>query len=310
MTKRLQSAQLKGYQPSWPFMLALLGSSLMGLAPIFVRLTDIGPNAIGLYRILFALPFIWVWKYIEKNHNPNKSPPLELKDHLLLALGGFSFALDLCTWHLSIRMTEIINAALLNNLTPFFVPIALWAIFGERPNLVIMLSIMWVFIGAAILAGESFTVNYENVLGDALATFSAVAFTGYILSVKQLRLRLNTPTIILGTSLWIIPFLLTFTILFDDSWKLTELCDWIAVLGLALIVQVGAQGLLAYSMGHLKASLVAITMLLAPAVSAISAMLIFGEKMSTWQILGVVIVASGIIIARQDERKHDPSLKE
>lgn len=310
MTKRLQSAHLKGYQPSWPFMLAVLGSGLMGLSPIFVRLTDIGPNAIGLYRMVFALPLIWAWKCIEENKNPIKQPSLELKDHLLLALGGLSFAIDLGFWHLSIRMTEIINAALLNNLTPFFVPLALWAFFGERPSLIFMLAIMWVFIGATILTGESFTIGYENVLGDALATFSAIAFTGYILSVKQLRIRINAPTIVFGTSLWVIPFLLVFTILFSDPWKLSMLNDWIAVLGLALLVQVGAQGLLAYSMGHLKASLVAITMLFAPVVSAISARVVFGEKMSGWQILGVVIVASGIIIARQDERKHDPSLKE
>ena len=310
MMKRLQSARLKGYRPSWPFLLALLGSSLMGLAPIFVRMTDIGPNAIGFYRMLLALPIIWLWKCVEENKNPAKQPSFALKDHLLLAIGGLSFAIDLGTWHLSIRMTEIINAALLNNLTPFFVPLALWAIFGERPRLTFMLAIMWVFVGAAILAGESFSIGSENVLGDALATFSALAFTGYIISVKQLRLRFNAPTIIFGTSLWVIPFLLIFALLFGDNLAVSTACDWIAILGLALFVQAGAQGLLAYSMGYIRAGLIAITMLLAPVVSAIGALIIFGEKMSNWQILGVVIVASGIIIARQDERKHDQTLKE
>ncbi|MEN8236443.1 MAG: DMT family transporter [Pseudomonadota bacterium] len=310
MTKRMTSALLRGYQPSWPFILAILGSSLMGLSPIFVRMTDIGPNALGLYRMLFALPFIWIWKTTEETQSPFKKPTFAPKDHLLLAIAGLSFAIDLGTWHLSIRMTEIINAALLNNLTPFFVPLALWALFKERPRFIFMLAIMWVFVGAAILTGESFSIGYKNVLGDALATFSALAFTGYILAVKQLRLRFNAPTIILGTSLWMIPFLLLFTIFFADSWKFLTTYDWIAIFGLALIVQVGSQGLLAYSMGHLTAGLVAITMLISPAVSAISARVIFGEEMSLWQILGVVIVISGIIIARQDERKHDQSLKE
>ncbi len=307
--RRLKSARLTEYQPSWPFLTAILGSALMGLSAPLVRITDIGPNATGFYRVLFALPLLWVWKNFEDRQKPQNRPKITPKDYLLMILAGGSFALDMCTWHISIDMTTIINAALFNNFTPFFVPLIMWALFRERPTFIFMGSVIWVLLGGAILAGESLSLSFDHIQGDLLAVFSAFAFSWYIIVIKHLRLRFNAPTITFNTSIWLALFLLIFTLISGEKAMMTTWKDWVGVCGLALFVHVGAQGMLAYSMGFLPARLVALTMLMAPVVSGLSAWIFFGEQLNHWQLLGVLIVLSGIIMARQDERKHDTSLK-
>ena len=37
---------------------ALTGASLIGLAPIAIRLSEVGPHATNLWRFLFALPIL------------------------------------------------------------------------------------------------------------------------------------------------------------------------------------------------------------------------------------------------------------
>jgi len=39
----------------------LLAAASTALAPVFVRLSEIGPSATGFYRLVFALPVLWLW---------------------------------------------------------------------------------------------------------------------------------------------------------------------------------------------------------------------------------------------------------
>src|SRR5450631_2891287 len=39
----------------------LAGGIAIGFSPIFVRLSQLGPIATGFYRLLLALPLLWLW---------------------------------------------------------------------------------------------------------------------------------------------------------------------------------------------------------------------------------------------------------
>ena len=82
-------------------MLALaFGAFAIGFAPVFAAFAlkpeygGFGPASIGFYRILFALPLMWLvlWITPSKLDSLSKSQKRPIG---LLALSGFFFAIDL-----------------------------------------------------------------------------------------------------------------------------------------------------------------------------------------------------------------------
>jgi drug/metabolite transporter (DMT)-like permease len=301
---RKQSARLQAFKPHIPLLMALLGSSLLGISPVFVRMTEIGTNAIGCYRLAFALPLVWIWMKLEQRANPKSHVKPSNREFYLLFLAGFFFAMDLATWHLSIEMTTIINSAIFNNLTPIFVPLLIWALYSNRPSMIYVGSACMAIVGSMVLTGSTLTLDADNFAGDMLAISSAVAYSGYIILVKTLRDKFYAPTILFWTSLSNLLFMMILSYYMEENITLATWEDWVGVLGLAILVHVMGQGLLAYSMGQLSAAFVSVTMLLSPVISAGLGWLMFGEAVSWLQTLGCMIVLSSIVTARVDEKKE------
>lgn len=42
------------------FLALIAGATGIGFAPILVRMSETGPTAAAFYRLLFALPLIWI----------------------------------------------------------------------------------------------------------------------------------------------------------------------------------------------------------------------------------------------------------
>ncbi|MGQ0532286.1 MAG: hypothetical protein ACT4OF_06300, partial [Caulobacteraceae bacterium] len=45
---------------------ALTGGALLGLSPIAMRLSELGPHASNLWRFLFALPILALWARLSR----------------------------------------------------------------------------------------------------------------------------------------------------------------------------------------------------------------------------------------------------
>lgn len=99
----------------------LLGAAAISLAPIFVRLSELGPSATAFYRVFFAIPIFLLWVRHENKKNGVKRQPISLKDSLRLTIAGIFFVADPSFWHWSIKLTSIANATLLANFAPIFI---------------------------------------------------------------------------------------------------------------------------------------------------------------------------------------------
>ncbi len=309
MVKRLQSAKVTAFKPSWPFAPAIIGSVFMGASPIFVRIADIGPNAIGFYRMLLSLPLLWVWMHFEQKINPQSIMPFSKKDFTIAAFAGFFLAGDLGIWHFSLNLTTVVNATLFNYCTPFFVPLIMWFFFSTKPTLVFVCTLVMAIIGSIILTGESVSLSMDHLWGDILALLSAIFFSGYIVMIKQLRLKFNAPTLLFWTGISTAFFLGLFSFSLGEDYIPDTHNDWIAIVGLVVMVHLGGQGLLSYAMGEISASLISIVMMIAPIVAAITAWILFSETMDWHHMVGAAIILISIVIARKSERKMDKKIE-
>ena len=286
-------------------MLALaFGAFAIGFAPVFAAFAlkpeygGFGPASIGFYRILFALPLMWLvlWITPSKLDSLSKSQKRPIG---LLALSGVFFAIDLVSWHWSIKYTSIANATLLANFAPLWV--TLWArhLFGEKIHTRFFIALGIAIIGATILMRTSFQLKPEQLLGDLLSLLTAISYGSYMLTVKKLRETCPPQQIMAWSGLFAVPIMFFAAMISGESMISPQLNGWAILIGLALISHFAGQSLIAYAFGHLPASLTSLNLLLQPVFAAALGWLLLSQAMVGKQIIGAIIILSALTIANR-----------
>jgi drug/metabolite transporter (DMT)-like permease len=288
--------------------LALLLSGAIGIAfaPIFVRLSELGPSATAFYRLLFALPALWIWQRFEARGDRLPRRPSGWADHLGLAAAGLFFAGDLAFWHWSIQFTSVANATLLANFAPVFVTLYGYLLFRERFSRTFLTGMALALVGACVLMGQSFSLSFTHLVGDALGMITAIFYAAYIVSVGRLRARFSTATIMTWSGFITCAALLPVAVISGESLVASSIYGWAVLLGLALISHAGGQSLIASALAHLPAAFSSVTLLLQPAVAALLAWIILGEALGSWQATGAVVILAGIYLARRGSTMNLP----
>lgn len=286
-------------------MLALaFGAFAIGFAPVFAAFAlkpeygGFGPASIGFYRILFALPLMWLvlWITPSKSNSLSKSQKRPIG---LLALSGVFFAIDLVSWHWSIKYTSIANATLLANFAPLWV--TLWArhLFGEKIHTRFFIALGIAIIGATILMRTSFQLKPEQLLGDLLSLLTAISYGSYMLTVKKLRETCPPQQIMAWSGLFAVPIMFFAAMISGESMISPQLNGWAILIGLALISHFTGQSLIAYAFGHLPASLTSLNLLLQPVFAAALGWLLLSQAMVGKQMIGAIIILSALTIANR-----------
>lgn len=275
------------------------GAVAIAFAPIFVRISPVGPSATAFWRILLALPALWVWMVLKRKGLDSKCSPSSFSDYFRLSLAGLFFAGDLSLWHWSIKLTSVANATLLVNFAPVFVTLGGWLIFRQKVRLIFLLGMALALLGMTLIAGHSFQVSLHHFLGDTLSFTAALFYAGYLLSVKSLRERFSTATLMAWSGLVTAAALLPITLLSGESLFFHNLQGWVILIGLALISQVAGQSLIAFALAHLQASFSSVALLVQPLTAALLAWLLLNEAIGTWQVFGGLLVLFGILVAKR-----------
>ena len=182
--------------PSRLSFLALIGgATAIAFAPIFVRLSEVGPLSTAFWRLLLAWPALGLWTAMEKRQRPVQRQPSGFLDILRLASAGFFFAGDLSFWHWSLRFTPVANATLLVNYAPIWVTFGSWWLFRERIEKIFLAGLVSALLGASLIVSASFHIRLEQVGGDLLALTASFFYAGYLLSITRLRRDFSTAAI-------------------------------------------------------------------------------------------------------------------
>jgi hypothetical protein len=103
---KAQPARAPARPLAWLLLALLAGNVALGIGPWFVRLADTGPVAAAFWRLLLALPVLFVLA----RANGQRLGGMGAGTLSLVALGAAAFALDLASWHIGITMTRLGNA--------------------------------------------------------------------------------------------------------------------------------------------------------------------------------------------------------
>src|SRR5690242_6451259 len=90
------------------------GAVFIALSPIWVRVSEIGPTASAFWRVMLAVPLLWIIAAVMRRRSTER-PRLGM-----LLAAGIAFAGDLAFWHWSIEFTTVANSTLLANFASIF----------------------------------------------------------------------------------------------------------------------------------------------------------------------------------------------
>jgi drug/metabolite transporter (DMT)-like permease len=280
----------------------LLGAVLVGASPIFVRLSELGPMATAFYRPFLAIPVLTIWMAVDRRQNPATRRPSGRGDYFRLLLAGALFSGDLAFWHLSIMNTSVANATLFANFAPIFVTLGAWLLYSHKVTRQYLMGMALALAGAAVLAGESFAITPDNLLGDFFGLVTAMFLASYILAISHLRAGFSTATTMAWSSLGTAAVLLPVALLSGEEMIAVTLYGWMILVGLALFSHAAGQGTIAYALAHLPPGFSSIGLLLEPVAAALLAWVVLAEAVSPWQAAGGAVILWGIVLARRGSR--------
>jgi drug/metabolite transporter (DMT)-like permease len=276
----------------------LAGAAAVGASAIFVRLSELGALPSAFFRPFLAIPVVWLWLAIAPGEG-EKRQPRTAREYGGLLLAGAFFAGDLAFWHLSLHHTTVANATLLANAAPVFVVLAGWILFGRRVGRTFLGGMALALAGGACLVGGTLSLDPENLVGDGYGIVTAMFLASYLMAVERLRTQFSTATIMLWTSIGTAAVLLPVALASGETMVAVTPYGWAILLGLGLVSHAGGQGMIAYALAHLPASLTAVGLLFEPMAAAVMAMIVLAEPLTAWQTVGGGIILWGIFIARR-----------
>jgi drug/metabolite transporter (DMT)-like permease len=277
------------------FPALLLGNVALAFGPWLVRLSDVGPVAVGFWRLMLALPFLWLVARVARQRLHWPARPLVI----IVAIAALFYALDLAAWNAGIRMTKLGNATLFGNAGSFvFAIYGLW-LAHRRPPLRQALALFLAVAGAALLMSGSYELSPRNFTGDLFALVAGLLYGGYLIFVEKGRTSLEPIPLLLLATVFSIPVLLVLSLgLGERIWP----HDWTPLLIFALSSQVLGQGLLVYAIGTLPPLVVGLALLTQPVVSALIGWLAYRETLSLTDLIGALAIATALVLVRLPDR--------
>ncbi|WP_086347422.1 DMT family transporter [Candidatus Enterococcus clewellii] len=284
-------------------ILALVAVSFLATGGIFVKFSQLPPINTGFYRVLFSLPILGLLVRKELKG-------IAKRDWLLLLFAGVFLAGDIALWNLSFTYTTVANANLLTNLTPFTVIPLSFFLFKEKIPRLFPIGAGLTILGVFLLIGGKAVPSSASYFGDFLALCASFFYAGFLLICYHLRDHLSSGIIMfisgIGTTIS-----LFFTAGAVEGLRIPV--TWSAIwpiLGLTICLQVIGHNLLAYCQGKISVNLSSVICLAQPAIASVYSFIFFAEKITTKEMMGIVIVIFGVYLVKMQYSKKTESSPE
>jgi len=282
------------------YLALVAGIVCIAWSAIFVRWTDIPGPASAFYRMLIPAMVL-----LPTFATDRKRERVTGRTWLIIGLGGLFFALDLALYNTAILRTSAANATLLGNNTPIVVGLLTWMVFRRRPQPAFWLGLILAICGSVVILWADLARHAPFGVGDVMALGAAACFAVYLLATEKVRTTTSTLTFLRLSMIATTLVLLLLNFAMGISLRVPHRRTWWALLGLGLVSQLGGYLALTYALGHLPATITAISLLTQGPLTAAMAAVLLGEPLTPPQIVGGALVLSGVALAHRQRHPEE-----
>lgn len=280
--------------------LILIGGLLsIGFSGIFVSWAKAPGAVTGFYRMGIAVLILFL-PFLQQYRRERPFPVQAVKWALL---AGIFFGIDLIFWNSGILLSGAANPTLMSNTAPLWVGLGAFFFFKERPPVWFWWGLLLAMMGAMVILGVD-ALN-DVGLGTLFGLLAGIFYGAYFLVMQRVRQQMSALT-----SFWLATvsatIILAFgSLLLDQPLTGYSTNTYLNFLALGVVVQVMGQLALNYALGYLPASIVAPSALGQPVLTAVLAVPLLGQPLRFWQIIGGILVLTGVFIVHRS-RRHQP----
>jgi drug/metabolite transporter (DMT)-like permease len=206
---------------------------------------------------------------------------------------GVLFGLNLAVFFTGVTRTSIAHAEFIGALTPLLLLPAGALIFGER---IVWRALGWgsiAIVGVAVVLFTSPSTGVSNLSGDLIIVAAVVLWAGYLLASKHSRRGMDVvqfmASVMPVATLTLVPVMVVRGGAFDMTAK-----AWLTVGILLLLTGVSAHALIVYAQRHVPVATIGMLQVSQPALAVVWAYLILGESIRPIQVLGMLLVVTGL----------------
>ena len=286
-------------------LFGLISASLYGITPIFVyHATDNGADSFGLMcsRYVIAVIVLLIFRTFKMGFGNWPSRKLSLKLFLLGAIGLYSNSICMFT---AFEYLPSGLAMVLFYFYPILVVLFGWVFFRHVPPKIIWPCLAITLVGVALSASN---LSGGQAKGVAIIVFGAFAYAIYsvLAAASMPKTDLLTGLILIfggaGFSfvvVWLIdPPGLPTTMPFTAD-------VWLPALEIGIIGTIGAMGIFFAGMNLIGASKSAVIQTWEVLVAICSGVFFLNQDFSPRQLLGAVLILSGVIVLLRVEAKQN-----
>ena len=272
------------------------GILCIGLSAIFVKLAGVPGIISGFYRVFIAVLILAPWWFVRGRQLPRRQVlPLIL-------LGGVFFGLDLALWNTALLMTSAAQATLLANNAPIWVGLGALILFREKLNRIYWLGLFLALAGMVLVARPAGASGFSLDAGSLMAIAASMLYAAYLLTTQRARASTSTVSFMTLSVASSTVLLLVMGLATNTPFTGYPPRSWLALLGLALISQVGGWLSINYALGHLPATQVSVSLLGQVLVTTLIAIPVFGEIPAPIQVFGGALVLGGIYLVQRSRQ--------
>lgn len=272
------------------------GAFAMGASVLFVRLADVGPFASAFWRAALALPVLLAWTLASEGRSA-------LRMDRTSALAGAFFAGDLFFWHLAIMGTTVANATVFATTSPLWVAGFSVLVLRLKLERATLLGLALCVLGTAALLGRTWQFSPEHLPGDAAGLVTAMFFAGYFLAVSRVRRHRGAATVTFLSTAVTAAILLVVALALEPTLLPASLSGAAALLALALVSQVGGQGLMAVGLASVPPVFGSLVFFLEVVSAALLGWLLLDEPLTALQVAGGGLILAGLFVARPNRTR-------
>ena len=273
---------------------AALAVTAWGASSVVAKIIDMGALALITYRfLLFAIVMMAVLGA--------RRVQITRKDMRHSIWGGVTLGIDAGLFFTAVKFTTVANATIVNALQIVLVSVVSARLYGERMSRRDIGYAALAMVGVGVVAFGSAGSEHWSLGGDLAAVGALFGWSAYFVATRQARTKVATQQYTVCVAIYVGLINLPLAALFgqDLSWPTGESWMWLSVMAFG-------SGILGHTAMNWSLRMVPLWLastltLLIPVVASALAWLIFGEALSTIQMVAMawVVVALSMVVRNQ-----------
>lgn len=303
--ENLENKEKKSFIDKYAKILVIVAVFCGGASGPIGSLVSAPVSAIGFWRLSFALPFFLI-PVLSNSEKREKLFNVDRKNLILSMISGAFLFIHYTGWYTAVKQTNVSSAAILASFHPLVVLFITIFIYKKRVGIKSIIAILVALAGGAYTMCSDLSALQGSKLGGNIAALVAgIAMGIYFALGGKVREKIDGSIYVL--------------ICFASCWACFGISnavqgnaffgypgiDYVYILCLALICQIGSHAVWNLCMGHVSSLYVSTWETGDPVVSTILAIILIGQFPTTTEIIGCIIVVGALLCYNRFESETE-----